>query len=153
MSEALEVTPIKETWGVYELGEGIVLRSRAMLACVEEESATPGAYKLRTALTSLTAAPEELRGTPSESGFDPSREKPVRTYTDVKERVPGESVYLLPNGAVVRLRVRVQEARRYDHINADGEPFIQVSHQVEIMSTPAGEAKLPRIEGPGLRPA
>ena len=142
MPRILDVTPIKEAWGTYELEDGLVLRVRPMLGWVELDPKNPGGMNIRTSVVVLTAAPDSLRGAPSGNPFDPSKEEPVQVYRNVKVVTPAESVYLLPNGAIVKIQVTIQEVRRYKHINQDGEPFLQVAQLLEMMSTATPDGKL-----------
>jgi hypothetical protein len=102
----------------------------------------PKPVQLRVSTVIVTEASTEFKGTPSGNPVDFRTAKPVKEYDQVGTITPCESIYLLPNGTIVTVRLDPVRARRYADHAPDGDPIIQFDNVIQILvAAPMGAVR------------
>lgn len=144
MTSASQPTqPLREQWGVYELEPGLRLWVRVMLPFVISQAGPPKSDQFRMVTTVVTEAMEEFKGTPATSPTDFQKAVPVKSYDQVNEITPCESLYQLPNHLLVSLKMKPIRARRYADHAPDRDPIIQIDNEIQILTIPQPGAPQP----------
>ncbi|MGI0053157.1 MAG: hypothetical protein ACRECR_02710 [Thermoplasmata archaeon] len=140
-----------ERWGIVTLEEGLRLWTRPELVYVGIDSGEPKKQQIRINISVVVEAEERFQGDPSPA-MDVSSMEPVRTYDRLLVESQPESYYLMPNGALLVMKLRPQIARRFDIFSATRDPLIQIEqgNEVSVLAMPDGP-KLDRIEVSGQR--
>lgn len=128
--------PLREQWGVFELEPGLRLWVRVMLPFVTSQAGPPKSDQFRMATIIVTEASEEFKGAPATSPTDFLNAVPSKSYDHVKEIAPCESLYQLPNGLLVSMKMHPIRARRYADHAADRDPIIQLDNEIQVLTIP-----------------
>lgn len=145
LKEHPPVETIREPWGLFELEDGIRIWAKVMLLYVTKGESTPSSFGMRALSTAAVEAPETLRGKPAEIVVPDSSDKPQKIYKNFTQVRPAESLYMMPNGAVMVLRLVPREARRYAMFGPDGEPVVNISSEITFTSSPSFDGKPARL--------
>ena len=126
---------LKESWNTWRLSDGILLRVRPQLVWAIETGRPSGAGQLRTSLGIGAITPEDLHRDPTPGGTSLVGRTPAKEYlsTEWALETPGESLYLLENGSMVRLSLALQKVLRYDVYDQNREPVVQAFAITEIL--------------------
>ncbi len=128
---------LREQWGVIELEPGLRLWLRAMLPFVAWSETPVRKQELKIATSAVVEAEDRFKGPPG-STVPSLPGEPERVYESPKIVTPCESLFRLPNGAMVSLRVTPIRARRYRAFTAEGDPVVQIETAIQ-MSPLSGE--------------
>lgn len=123
---------LREKWGVIELEPGLRLWFRAMLPFVTWSETPVKKQELKIATTAVVEAEDRFKGSAG-SAFPGDSGEPERVYDSPKVVTPCESLFRLPNGAMVSLRVTPIRARRYHAFTSDGDPVVQIETTIQVL--------------------
>jgi hypothetical protein len=141
LKEHPPIDTIREPWGLFELEDGIRIWAKVMLLYVTKDEVAPTSFGMRALSAAAVEAPEALRGKPSQIVVPGQSAEPERVYNDFTQVRPAESLYMLPNGAVVILKLVPKEARRFAMFGPDGEPVVNIATEITFTSSPSFDGK------------
>ncbi len=144
-SRYLDFEILKEPWNRYMLEDKTILKLRFTLQKVKViggEGGGPNA-KMSFSTVAVTEAPDETHGTPGKAyPLEEIQAKVIKPDMSFEPEDAESSLYLLENGELVKVQVKLLSINKSSLFGVDGEPLYYLESEIGI-------AVLPREIGPG----